>query len=87
VGLRDKLRRLEREARGEMIEVPQRVGPVKRFPQLAASEALLALIDGHDHPLAQAARNSPAPEWSRSFYSSSPMREVEDLSEGGACER
>ncbi len=87
MGLRGKLKRLEREARGEMLEVPQQGGTLERFPRSAAPEALLALIDGRDHPLAQAARNSPAPEWSRSFYSSSPMGEVEDLSKGGARER
>jgi hypothetical protein len=82
MGLRDTLRRLKREARGEMYEIPQHDGTVKRFPQSAAPEALIALIDGRDHPLAQAARNSPAPEWANSFFSSVPMEGVEDLSEG-----
>jgi hypothetical protein len=82
MGLRDKLRRLEREARGEMVEIPRHGGTVEKFPASAGMDALLALIDGCDHPLAQAARNSPAPEWSRSFYSSFPMEDVEDLSNG-----
>jgi hypothetical protein len=81
LGLRDKLRRLEREAREEMIEILQEDGTVRRFPQSAGLEAFVALMDGRDHPLAQAARNSPEPEWSRSFYSAFAMEEVEDLSE------
>jgi hypothetical protein len=81
VGLRSRIRRLEREAEGEMIVIPQQDGTLRRFPPEAAQEALLRLIEGEDHPLAQAARSSPAPEWSNSFFSASPMREVEDLSE------
>lgn len=84
MGLRDKLKRLEREARGEFIEIPQQGGTVKRFPQSAAREALLALIDGRDHPLAQAARNSPAPELSRSFYSSPPMGAMRTSARGAS---
>jgi hypothetical protein len=38
-------------------------------------------MDGHDHPLAEACRNSPDPKWARSFYSAFPMEDVEDLSE------
>ena len=80
--LRGWIKRLERDAREEMLEVPQRDGTVKRFPLSAAPEALVSLIDGRDHPLAEAARNSPDPEWSGSFYNSRPMPpDMEDLSE------
>ena len=41
----------------------------------------MSLIDGRDHPLAEAARNSPDPKWTNSFYCAFPMDEVEDLSE------
>ena len=81
MGLRDRLRRLEHRAREEMISIPQRDGTVARFPQSAVHEALGSLIDGRDHPLARAARNSSDPTWTNSFYCAFPMEEVEDLSE------
>jgi hypothetical protein len=83
MGLRDRLRKLEREAEEEMIAVPQPDGTVKRFPASVGMEALLALTDGRDHPLAQAVRVSPDPKWQRTFYNAFPINpdEVEDLSE------
>jgi hypothetical protein len=81
VGLKDRLKRLEKEAEGEMMVVPLRDGTVARFPQSACAEALVSLLDGRDHPLARAARDSSDPEWTSSFYCSFPMEEVEDLSE------
>lgn len=81
MGLRDRLRRLEEEAEGEMFIIPQHDGTVARFPASAGVEALLSLIDGRDHPLAEAARNSPDPKWTNSFYCAFPLDEVEDLSE------
>jgi hypothetical protein len=83
MGLRDKLRRLERAAEEEMIVVPQRDGTVRRFPASAGADALLALMDGHDHPLAEAVRNSPDPEWQKTFYNMFPVdpAEIPDLSE------
>jgi hypothetical protein len=83
MGLRDKLKRLERASREEFIEVEQPDGTVARFPQSAGIEALLALMDGRDHPLAQAVRVSPDPKWATSFYNAFPIDpdEVEDLSE------
>lgn len=82
MGLRDKLKRLEREARGGMIEIPQPDGTLKRFPQSDAAEAYLALMDGRDHPLAQAARVSPDPGWSKAAFAEKPLnQDVEDLSE------
>ena len=59
MGLRGWIRRLEANAREEILEVPQRDGTVRRFPQSAGAEALVSLLDGRDHPLAAAARNSP----------------------------
>jgi hypothetical protein len=82
MGLRDRLKRLEKEAEGEMMVVSQKDGTVARFPQSACAEALVSLIDGRDHPLAVAARNSPDPEWAGSFYNSRPIDpDAEDLSE------
>jgi len=81
MGLLGKAKRLERAAQEEMIVIPQTDGTVKRFPQSAGLEAFMALMDGRDHPLAKAARNSPEPKWSSSFYNAFPMEELEDLSE------
>jgi hypothetical protein len=90
VGLRDRLRRLEKEAEGEMVFVPQPDGTVKRFPQSALQEAFMTNMErlrGEDvphHPLGVAAAESPDPEWSRSFYSAAwtaIVAPVEDLSE------
>lgn len=84
MGLRRWVKRLEREAREEMIEVEQPDGTVKRFPASDGMDALLALTDGRDHPLAEAVRSSPDPKWARSFYNAFPINkdEVPDLSEG-----
>jgi hypothetical protein len=74
-----------------MIAIPQLDGTVKRFPQSAAKEAFVNLIDrmgGGDeappeHPLIAAARNSSEPQWSRSFYAGGEgwTDPIEDLSE------
>ena len=83
MGLRGWLRRLERGAREEVIVIPQRDGTVARFPQSVAAEAFLALCEGRDHPLLQAARNSSDLSFSGGVYATDPteMRNVEDLSE------
>ncbi len=85
MGLRDRLRRLEREAEGEMCEIPQLDGTVTKFPASDGIEAFMALMDGRDHPLAEACRNSSDPKWSGSFYTAIPAgldsEEIEDLSE------
>jgi hypothetical protein len=46
VSLESRLRRLEREAQEEMIEIPQRDGTVARFPQSVAAEAFRSLLRG-----------------------------------------
>jgi hypothetical protein len=92
VGIRDRLRRLELEAQGEMIAVPQRDGTVARFPSEAAEEAFMNCMErlgaGEDappeHPLIAAARNSSDPEWSKGIYAVHPddwIKPVPDLSE------
>ena len=90
MGLRDRLRRLERETEGETVLVPQGDGTVKRFPQGALRESFMTnmkLLRGEDvphHPLGVAAAESPEPEWSRSFYSAAwtdVVAPLEDLSE------
>jgi hypothetical protein len=93
VGLRDRLRHLERTAEGEMLVIAQRDGTVRRFPQEAYKEAFMnhmaRLGAGEDappeHPLIEAARNSSDPEWSNSFFATDDPEEwtrpVVDLSE------
>ena len=90
MGLRNRLRRLEREAEGGMVFVPQEDGTVKRFPQGALQESFVMNMkrlrgeDAKPHPLGVAAARSPDPEWHKSFYSAGwvdVVRPVEDLSE------
>jgi len=80
--LRSRLERLEREAEGEMVAIPQRDGTVRRSPRSTGAGALVSLLDGRDHPLSAAARNFPAPEWAASFYNSRPIPpDAEELGE------
>jgi len=83
VGLRARLRRLEKGAREEMIEIPQKDGTVARFSQSVAAEAFLSLCEGREHPLLEAARASSDAAWSEGVYSTVPteLRNIEDLSE------
>jgi hypothetical protein len=94
VGIRDRLRRLEAEAEGDMIVIPQRDGTVARFPQSEGMEAFMNLTDrlgaGDDappeHPMIAAVRNSSEPKWQDSFWAANDpdewVKPVPDLSEG-----
>ncbi len=92
MGLKNRLRRLERMAEEEMIVIPQKDGSAKKFPRSAGMEAFMNMMDrlgaGEDappeHPLIEAARNSSSPEWSKSFFAVNDKGwtdPVEDLSE------
>jgi hypothetical protein len=83
MGLHNWLKRLERDAREEMIEIPQPDGTVARFPQTALPEAFMSMYEGRDHPLLAAVRNSSELAWSEGVYSTDPasMLNVVDLSE------
>jgi hypothetical protein len=93
MSLRRQLRRLERLAAEEIIEIPQQDGTVARFPKSAFKEAFLNAMDrlgaGPDasprHPLLKAARNSSDPRWRESYFSDidydGASMPVEDLSE------
>jgi hypothetical protein len=92
MGLRSWLKRLEHEAWGKMVAIPQRDGTVARFPQSALREAyanhMARLGAGEDappeHPLLVAARNSSEARWLESVYVEDPeewVQPVEDLSE------
>ena len=93
MGLRDKLKRLEREAEEEMLVIPQKDGTVKRFP---ASEGMVAYMNlmerlgaGEDappeHPMIAAVRNSSNPEWTKTFWDAGDpdewVKPIPDLSE------
>jgi len=77
LGLKDKLRRLERASKEDLISIPQTDGTVKRFSRSAYKEAFLNAVDrlgaGEDapapHPLLEAAANSSDPRWRNGFFS------------------
>ncbi len=89
MGLREQLRRLRREARDELIEIPQPDGTVKRFPSSDLEAAFLnecRRLKGEEfapHPLTLAAASSSDPEWRDSGFAELHVagEEVEDLSE------
>ena len=74
--MRDEVRRLKRDAEGNVVTIPQRDGTVRRFPEHALKDAYINVCDrmgaGDDappeHPLIEAARNSSDPQWSSSVY-------------------
>ena len=90
MGLRRRVKRLEKETEGGTVFIPQRDGTAKRFPATALQEAFLVNMQrlrGEDvppHPLGLAAAASPDRDWSRSMYSAGWVEIVtppEDLSE------
>jgi len=89
VALKDRLRRLERDAGGGMVSIPQRDGTPARFPATALQEAFLIntrRLRGEavpPHALAVAAAQSPDLEWARSAFAdfAATVAEPEDLSE------
>ena len=93
MSIRDRLRRLERDAEGEVVVIPQRDGTVARFPKAALRDSFLNLMARlgageeatPEHPLIEAVRNSSGPEWSRTVWEAGDPDEwtapVEDLSE------
>ncbi len=96
MGLRGRIRKLEREAEEEMIVIPQTDGTVKRFPQSALKVVLLyphevmdALNAGEEPPeepeIVQAIRGARdyEQEWAGTFLDPTdiPTEAVPDLSE------
>jgi len=91
VGLKGRLKRLERLAEGDVVSIPQRDGPPARFPASDLKAAFVNLAErmgaGGDappeHPLLAAARNSSDPKWSATFYATDGdvTAPIEDLSE------
>jgi hypothetical protein len=87
------MKRLERDAQEEMIEIPQKDGTVARFPREAGMDAFINLMDRMgagegappEHPLIAAARNSSESKWADSIYAvedpEAHVAPVEDLSE------
>jgi hypothetical protein len=78
MGLRGRLNKLERDARKELVEIPQRDGTVKRFSQSTLMEAFLYLADvavggcspSEEPEIFGALRNArePAQKWMGTFY-------------------
>jgi hypothetical protein len=76
LGLRGRLRQLEKEADEEIVVIPQKDGTVKKFPRSAGIDAYCNWFDrlgaGEDappeHPMLVAVRNTSDPEWLRSFF-------------------
>jgi hypothetical protein len=94
VGIRSRLRRLEEEAEGQVLVIPQREGTIKRFPPGAGKDAYMNMMDRlggpreeapPEHPLIEAARNSSDPKWLHSFFAvedpDKRVKPVPDLSE------
>lgn len=95
MGLRDRLRRLRREAKGEQIAIPQADGTVARFPTSALEEAFLSNCDALEarangeeppepHPLCRALMNAAHRDesWHETFFDQfEAVGPVEDLSE------
>jgi hypothetical protein len=93
MGLRGRLKRLEKESREEFIEIPQRDGPPKVFTEQDMEDAFVNLFNragaGEDappeHPVLEAVRDSSDPQWRNSFYyvehPEKHTEPVEDLSE------
>ncbi len=95
MGLKDRMRRLERRAEGPLVTIPQQDGTVKRFPESELGPAYVDALDRalgkkglrhepeqSEHPLCTAARNSSDPEWYDSLYvQERPEQHVPDLSE------
>ncbi len=94
MAFRDRLRRLRRASRDDMVAIPQRDGTVKRFPKSALREAFLEDVDrtlgrvGSEvptHPLLVALHNSDDPMrtggWFMSGGDPPDLEAVEDLSE------
>jgi hypothetical protein len=78
LGLRDRLRKTERESKVHMVAISQKDGTVARFPQSALKEAFLCNLERArggehippEHPLTTAIKNSPDPKWQGTFFSS-----------------
>lgn len=91
MGIRGRLRRLERESAADMVLIPQPGGPPARFPKSALLDSFASntrRLRGEAvelHPLGVAAARSPDPEWRKSLYAASwvdVVRPFPDLSEG-----
>lgn len=93
MGLRGRIKHLEREVQGEAVAIRQPDGSVERFPEIELAPAFLDAYDravGRSdpdvprHPLCVAAQNSPDRTWKDSFYAADSegwTDHIEDLSE------
>jgi hypothetical protein len=90
MGLKETLKRLQRQAQGPVIRIPQRSGHPLLFRQSDLAPAYIASLERErgnpeaDHPLAAAARNSSDPVWAEGAWAGDVPEggPPEDLSEG-----
>lgn len=88
MGLRGRIRRLQKRAEGPVVAILQQDGTARKFPEREFEGAFqnafarsLGRTD-EEHPFCAAARNLSDPAWRNSFYVAEPPEfEVEDLSE------
>ena len=85
MGIKDKLRRLERQAEREAIVIPQWEGPPAKFPKSVLPEMFLHNLrrmcgeDLEPHPVSQAIANSPEPDrYSGTFLDAEQLLVAED---------
>ena len=75
MGIGDRLNKLERVSRREVVHIMQPDGTYKSFPQSALKAAFLTEArrmrgeDVPEHPLTEAVSTSSDPSWSNSFFS------------------
>jgi len=91
MGMKGRIGRLEKRAERDIIEIPQQDGTGARFPQRAAADAFVNLMDRlgageeapPEHPLLEAATNSSDRWWREAVYAveESWTDPVPDLSE------
>ncbi len=93
MAFRDRLRRLRRASRGDMVAIPQRDGTTRHFPKSALREAFVEDVDRAAgrvdpdtplNPLLAALRNSSDPRALGLFMGGGDLHPdaVADLSEG-----
>jgi hypothetical protein len=91
MALSDRVRRLQKLARGDMVAIPLPGGTVEYFHGYEAQDAFSNMMERMrapegerppEHPLLKAARNSTDPKWAETVYSSDEsLLAAEDMSE------
>lgn len=85
--MRRWIAKLEREAAGDVVRIPQSDGGMAVFPRHAYEDAFLNAMDrigaGEHapprHPLLEAAANSPDPRWREAYFGDIDYPEATEL--------